>query len=69
MYLNNLEKFVYNIILKMMGVKLNLISDIDIYKFIEKRIRGGVRYIEPRHNKANNKYMILYDKDKPSQYI
>ena len=52
-----------------MGVKLNLISDIDIYKFIEKRIRGGVRYIEPRHNKANNKYMISYDKDKPSQYI
>ena len=69
MYLNNLEKFVYNIILKMMGVKLHLISDIDIYKFIEKGIRGGVRYIEPRHSKANNKYMMSYGKVEPSQYI
>ena len=31
--------------LKMNGVKVNLISDIDMHLFIEKRIRGGISYI------------------------
>ena len=34
--------------LKMAGVKLDLISDFDMYQFIEKVMRGGVSYIVQR---------------------
>ena len=43
--------------LKMTGVKLEKISDIDKYLFIEKGLRGGISYIAKRYAKANNKYM------------
>ena len=47
--------------LKMTGVELELISDIDIHLFIEKGMRGSISYIAKRHSKANNKYMENYD--------
>ena len=53
----------------MTGIELELISDIDMYYFIEKAIRGGIRCITERHSKASNKYMKDYDANKPSQYI
>ena len=43
--------------LKMTGVKLEKISDIDKYLFIEKGLRGGISYIAKRYAKANNKYI------------
>ena len=43
--------------LKMTGVKLEKISNIDMYLFIEKGKRGGVSYIAKRYAKTNNKYM------------
>ena len=43
--------------LKMTGVKLEKIFDIDIYLFIEKGLRGVISYIAKRYAKANNKYM------------
>ena len=43
--------------LKMTGVKLEKISDIDKYLFIERGLRGGIFYMAKRHAKANNKYM------------
>ena len=43
--------------LKMTEIELELISDIDIYLFVEKGMRGGISYIAKRHSKANNKYM------------
>ena len=48
--------------LKMTDVKLETISDIDKYLFIEKGSRGGISYIAKRHAKVNNKYMTDYDK-------
>ena len=42
--------------LKMTGVKLVKISDIDIYLFTEKRLRG-IFYIAKRYSEVSNKYM------------
>ena len=47
----------WDAMLKMTGVKLEKISDIDKYLFIEKGLRGGISYIAKRYTKANNKYM------------
>ena len=55
--------------LKMTGVKLEKIPDIDQYLFIEKGTRGGVSYIAKRYAKVNNKYMRDYDSNKPSTFI
>ena len=55
--------------LKMTGVKLEKIFDIDMYLFIEKGLRGGISYIAKRYAKANNKYMKDYDPKKPSKFI
>ena len=51
--------------LKMSGIKLEKISNIDQYLFIEKGTRGGISYIAKRYAKANNKYMNNYDPEKP----
>ena len=55
--------------LKMTDVKLEKISDIDQYLFIEKGTRGGVSYITKRYAKANNKYMCDSDSNKQSTFI
>ena len=54
---------------KMTSVKLEKISVIDPYLFIEKGSRGGVSYIDKRYAKANNKYITDYDSNKPSAFI
>ena len=59
----------WNTMLKMTGMEFEKISDIDMYLFIEKRLRGGISYISKRYAKANNKYMNDYDSKKPSKFI
>ena len=44
----------------MAEIELELISDIDMYLFIEKEMRGGISYIAKRYSKSNNKYMQTY---------
>ena len=59
----------WDAMLKMTNIKLELMTDIDMFQFIEKGLRGGISYIANRYSKANNKYMKEYYKNKPSKYI
>ena len=54
---------------EMSRVKLEKISDIDKYLFIEKWLRRGISYIAKRYAKANNKYMNDYDPETLSTFI
>ena len=56
-------------IIKMTGRKLEKISDIDKYWFIEKGLRGGISYIAKRYGKTYSKYMNDYDPEKQSTFI
>ena len=47
----------WDAMLKMTDIKLELITDIDMFQFIEKDMRGGVFYIANCYGKANTKYM------------
>ena len=49
----------------MISVELELISDIDMYLFVEKCMRCGISYIAKRYSKANNKYMYHMMKVSP----
>ena len=55
--------------LKITGVRLEKVFDIDMYLFIEKGLRGGISYIAKRYAKANNKYMKVYESKVPSKFI
>ena len=59
----------WNATLKMTEIQLELISDIDICLFSEKRMRRYISYIAKRFSKANNKYMQSYDNSKSRKYI
>ena len=62
-------EFSWDAMLKMAEIKLEKISDISKYIFIEKELRGGISYTANRYAKANNKYMNDYDPKKPSTFI
>ena len=49
--------------LKKIGVRLNLLTDIDMLLMVEKRIGGGIRHAIHRYAKANNNYIKNYDKN------
>ena len=55
--------------LKKTNVELELITDYDMLLMIEDGIRGGICHAIQRYEKANNKYMKDYNKDKESSYI
>ena len=59
----------WDAMLKMTGIKLELITDVDMFHFIEKGLHDGISYIANRHGEANNNYMSRYDSSKPSKYI
>ena len=59
----------WDAMLKMTEVNLELITDIDMYQFVEKGLRGGISYIANRYGKANNKYMQNWNPNETSKYL
>ena len=59
----------WDAMLKMTGIELEKISDIDMYLFVEKGLIGRISYISKRYAKANNRYMNDNDSKKPSTFI
>ena len=54
---------------KMTKIKLELITNPDMYIFFEKGRRGGISYISNRYRKANNKYLKFYDPKQEPKHI
>ena len=56
--------------MKFTKVEIELLTDIDMYLFIEQNIRGGISQTVKRHSLANN--IDMFEKFNPkldSQYI
>ena len=61
--------FFWQSMLKMTGVKLELLTDPTKYTFFEKSIRGGVSVISNRYARANKPYMKDFDPRRKIRYI
>jgi len=59
----------WDALLKMTGVKLEALNEMDKYLFFELGKRGGVSMISHRYAKANNQYLDDYDNTKPNKYL
>ena len=59
----------WSTMLKMTGIKLELMLNMDQYQFIEKVMRCGISYIAYRHLETNNPYIKGYNSKKPYKYI
>ena len=55
--------------LNITNIKLEFISDPDMYIFFEKGMRGGVSFISNRYSEANNKYLKSFDPKQESKYV
>ena len=48
--------FSFDACMKMTGVELTLLKDVEMYNFLETGIRGGISVISQRHATADNRY-------------
>ena len=59
----------WDAMLKMSGVRLRLIDNVDVHLFIEKGMRGGISYIAKRYCRANNELVEGYDDGMEKNFI
>ncbi|XP_073982716.1 uncharacterized protein [Rhodnius prolixus] len=59
----------WDAMLRLTGVKLELLLDYDMILMVERGIRGGICQASLRHCKANNRYMHNYDPSQESVFI
>ena len=64
-----LPGYPWDALLKSTEVSLELITDPDMYLFIEKGLRGGISMVSHRHARANNRYMQNYDPEQPTSFL
>jgi hypothetical protein len=64
-----LPNFAWHAMLKMTEIELEQLTDVNMYNFCEKGLRGGTSMISHRYAKANNKYMKDYNSEDISSYI
>ena len=62
-------ELVWETALKKAKAKLDLLTDIGMLLMIEKGIIGGICHSIYQYEKANNKYIKDYDKNKESPYL
>lgn len=66
----SLPGFSFDAMLKMTGVRIELLTDIDKLLFCEKAIRGGITEVIKRKARCNNKYVSeTYDERREDSYI
>ena len=53
----------------MTKVRLDLISDVEMYLFFETTIRAAISCISKRSSKVKNKYLTSYISKNPTKYI
>jgi hypothetical protein len=55
--------------LRKTGVKLELLTDLNMFTAVESSLRGGVCAVSHRHAKANNPRVAGYDPSKPKRWL
>ena len=59
----------WDAMLKQTGIELELLSDVDMFLFFKRMIRGGISMISNRYAESNNPYMgDLYNPNKETSY-
>lgn len=58
----------WDCMLKYTKVEIELLTDIEMYLYVERGIKGGIAQCSKRYAKANNKY-VGYDPADPTSYI
>ena len=61
--------FGWQVVLKMIKVKLDIFTDIDMLLMVRKGIRGGICHSIYWYAKADNKYMKDYEKKKELLHV
>ena len=56
-------------LLKKIGIRLELLTNIDLLLMVKKGTRGEICHAIHRYVKANKKYMKNYDKNIESSYV
>ena len=64
-----LPGYSWDALLKCTNVSLELITDPDMYLFIEKGLRGGISMVSHRHARANNPRRENYDPSQPNSFL
>ena len=64
-----LPGYSWDALLKLTNVSLELLTEPDIYLFVEKGLRGGISMVSHRHAQANNPQMQNYNPDQPTSFL
>ena len=64
-----LPGYSWDCLLKCTNIRLEQITETNMYLFIEKGLRGGISMVSHRYAQANNRYMQNYDPEQPTSFL